>query len=42
MGDPFEARDELLRVRPDVMICDVQIEAAALAAIPRLLLSMLQ
>ncbi|MNB73443.1 Chemotaxis response regulator protein-glutamate methylesterase [compost metagenome] len=23
-GDPFEARDELLRVRPDVMICDVQ------------------
>ncbi|CAH1190609.1 Protein-glutamate methylesterase/protein-glutamine glutaminase [Paenibacillus auburnensis] len=23
-GDPFEARDELLRVRPDVMLCDVQ------------------
>ena len=23
-GNPFEARDELIRVRPDVMICDVQ------------------
>ena len=23
-GDPFEARDEIIRVKPDVMICDVQ------------------